>query len=198
MMKFSNEIKAGLVIIAAVAVGFMFFGKTATLPAEKYLMKTYFIYAGDLKTDAVVKLSGIEVGRLKEINFVYTPDTKVECIIEVDASAKVRADSIAYVGTAGFVGDAYIGITPGSSETFAKSGDVLVSEDPVQMRLIMKKADSIADNLDKILAEIKSVVTDNRQNLDDIVVNLEMTTENFKEFSEDVKKHPWKLLFKGE
>ncbi|MGB2662030.1 MAG: hypothetical protein WBD04_06575, partial [Candidatus Omnitrophota bacterium] len=68
----------------------------------------------------------------------------------------------------------------------------------VQMRLLMKKADSIAESLDVTLGEIKGLVVDNRKNLDDIILNLEGTTENFKEFSEDVKKHPWKLLFKGE
>ena len=66
------------------------------------------------------------------------------------------------------------------------------------MRLFLKRADEIAESLDVILSELKSVVVDNRQALDNIVGNVEATTENFKEFSEDVKKHPWKLLFKGE
>ena len=65
------------------------------------------------------------------------------------------------------------------------------------MRKLMKKADSIADNLDKTLVQIKSLVTDNRAKIDSIAANLESTTVNFKEFSEDIKKHPWKLLMKG-
>lgn len=197
-MRFSNEMKAGLVITAAIAVGIFFFAKTATFKQATYELKTYFTYAGDLKVNAVVKLAGIEVGRVKAIKFVYQPDTKVECILEIDADGKVRSDSIAYIGTAGFVGDAYVGITGGKSGEFVKAGNAIVSEDPVQMRVIMKKAESIADNLDNILAEVKSLVTDNRPEFDNIIGNIESTTENFKEFSDDLKKHPWKLLFKGD
>ncbi|MFC1644336.1 MlaD family protein, partial [Candidatus Omnitrophota bacterium] len=102
-MRFSNEIKAGLVVVVAIAIGVFFFAKTATFRAKTYDVKTYFRYAGDLKPNAIVKLSGIEVGRVKEINFIYDPATKVECVFEINADAKVRSDSIAYIGTAGFV-----------------------------------------------------------------------------------------------
>ncbi len=72
------------------------------------------------------------------------------------------------------------------------------------MRKLMKKADAIAENLDKTLAEVKrlaenvnGVVSDNKTKVDSIVVNLEQTAVNFKDFSEDIKKHPWKILMKG-
>jgi phospholipid/cholesterol/gamma-HCH transport system substrate-binding protein len=199
MMRISNEIKAGLVVIMAVLIGVFFFAKTASFKHATYDLKVYFTYAGDLKPNAIVKLSGIEVGRLKDIKFIYGKDnTKVECLLEIDAAAKVRKDSLAYIGTAGFVGDAFVGITPGVSPVFAETGTVIASEDPIEMRLLMQKADSIANNLDVIIAEVRSVVTDNRPAMDAIISNLESTTENFKDFSDDVKKHPWKLLFKGE
>ena len=197
-MRFTNEIKAGMVVLVAVAIGVFFFGKTANFKAKTYDIKTYFVYAGDLKTDAIVKLSGIEAGRVKEIRFLYDPKTMVECVIELDVFAKVRKDSIAYIGTAGFVGDAFVGITPGESDEFVAPGETLASEDPIQMRLLMKKADQIANNLDSILGQVKEIVTDNKDNLNNIILNFEATSQNFKEFSDDVKKSPWKLLFKGE
>jgi phospholipid/cholesterol/gamma-HCH transport system substrate-binding protein len=196
-MKISNEIKAGTVVVVAIAITLFFFAKTATFQHKKYQLKTYFVYAGDLKNDALVKLSGVEVGRLKAMKFKYDEQgTRVECLLELTAAAKIRSDSLAYIAASGFVGDAYIGLTPGQAKDFVKAGTVIASEDPVQMRLLMKKADEIANNLDSILADIRSVVSDNKQNLNNIVLNLEATTENFKEFSEDVKSSPWKLLFK--
>ncbi|MCK4851647.1 MAG: MCE family protein [Candidatus Omnitrophica bacterium] len=204
-MRLSNEIKTGIVILAAVAVGVIFFARTASFQTGTYPLKTYFRYAGDLKEDAVVKLSGIEAGRVKSIKFMYDPDTRVECLLLLNRGVRVRKDSIAYIGTAGFVGDAYVGITPGGSPDFLEPRDTVASEDPIQMRELMKKADKIADGLDSTLQEIRSlasnvngVVTDNRQGIDNIVANMESTAQNFKEFSEDVKSHPWKLLFKGE
>ena len=71
------------------------------------------------------------------------------------------------------------------------------------MRKLMKKADAISENLDKTLAEVKKltenvngVVTDNKSRIENIAGNLEQTSANFKEFSEDLKHHPWKLLSK--
>jgi ABC-type transporter Mla subunit MlaD len=72
------------------------------------------------------------------------------------------------------------------------------------MRKLMKKADAISENLDKTLVEVKNlaanvnvVVSDNKTRIDNIAANLETTAVNFKEFSEDIKQHPWKLLMKG-
>lgn len=198
-MKMSNEIKVGLVVLMAILIAVFFLGKTASFRHKTYDLKTYFVYAGDLKTDSLVKLSGIQVGRVKSIDFIYEEKgTKVECVLEIDANAKIRPDSLAYIGTQGFVGDAYIGITPGVENSFVKAGSVIASEDPLQMRLLMKKAEAIAQNLDDILANVKAVIVDNRESLDNIVLNIEATTKNFEEFSQDVKSHPWKLLFKGE
>ncbi|MBD3426616.1 MAG: MCE family protein [Candidatus Omnitrophica bacterium] len=195
-MRFTNEIKTGLVVVVAIAIGIFYFGKTTSFRHKKYELKTHFVYAGNLKPDAIVKLSGIDVGRVKDMRFIYKDGTKVECLLEIDQAAKVRTDSIAYIDAAGFVGDAFVGITPGTEDNFVRPGAVLKSEDPVQMRLLMKKADQIANNLDSILADIKSVVSDNKDNLDNIIVNLEATSQNFKEFSENVKRNPWKLLFR--
>lgn len=196
-MRVPNEIKAGLVVIMAVGIGVVFFLKTVNLRTETYDIKTSFRFAGDLKPDAVVKLSGVEVGRLKAMKFIYEPETRVECLLEIDSTAMARADSIAYIGSAGFVGDAYVGLTPGTGN-FIKPGSTVASEDPMQIRQLMKKADEIADNLNGVLTDVKALVTDNREGINKVVGNLESTTENFKEFSEDVKKHPWKLLFKGD
>ncbi|MGB3113812.1 MAG: MlaD family protein, partial [Candidatus Omnitrophota bacterium] len=162
---------------------------TTTLYTSTYGIKTHFKYAGDIKTDAVVKLSGIEVGRVKDIKILYAPETLIECILEIDRSAKVRKDSIAYVSTSGLVGDAFVGLTPGTSSEFVKKGDTISSEDPMEMRIMMK-------NLDATVNGVKSIVVDNKQGIDNIVKNLESTSENIDEFSEDVKKNPWKLLFK--
>ena len=85
-----------------------------------------------------------------------------------------------------------------------EEGSTLASEDPIEMRKLMKKVDVIAENLDKTLAEARAlaqnlngVVKDNRPKIDSIVIKLESTADNFNEFSDDIKRHPWKLLIKG-
>ena len=204
-MKFSNEIKAGSVILLGVLIAVFFLLKTTNFQSKPYELKTYFKYAGDIKKDAIVKLSGIEAGRVVKIDFVYGKETTVECVLLLDEKAKVRKDSVAHIGTSGFVGDTYVGLSSGTSQTFLKPGDIVASEEPVQMSEIMKQAKKITKDLDDTLISIKTfvtningVVTDNTENVDAIFQNIEVSTQNFKEFTEDIKKHPWKLLFKGE
>lgn len=204
-MKITNEVKTGMVVIAAFLVGIIFWVKTTDFNAGPYKLKTYFNYAEGVKPDSIVKLSGIEVGRVETIKFQYAPETKIELVMAIDRKAKVREDSIAFISTSGMIGDAYIGITPGSPDKqFVKDGATLISEDPVETRKLMKMADSISENLDKTLVEVKNlaenvngVVKENKTKIDNIAANLETTSANFKELSEDMKKHPWKLLMKG-
>ena len=204
-MKISNELKTGLVVIAAIAVGIVFLVKTTDLNAKPYRLKTYFNFADGVKTDSIIKLSGIEVGRVEKISFQYVPETKIELVLALDKKAKIHEDSVAFISTSGMIGDAYIGLTPGSPDKpFVKEGALLMSEDPIEMRKLMKKADAISENLDKTLIEVKNlasnvsdVVSGNKTRIENIASNLETTSANFKEFSEDIKQHPWKLLMKG-
>lgn len=205
-MKMNNEIKTGIIVVAAIAVVALFYAKTAdTTVSKAYKIKTYFNYAEGVKEDAIVKLAGIEVGRVEKIQFQYTPDTKIEMVMAVSDKARVHEDSIAYIATSGMIGDAYVGITSGSADKpVVKDGGTITSEDPVEFRKLWKKADLIADNLDKMLVEVKDlagnvngVVKGNRERIDSIATNLEQTAVNFKDFSADVKQHPWKLLMKG-
>ncbi len=203
-MKITNELKTGLIVVAAIAVAATFWLKTTKFSDKPYRLKTQFNYAEGLRADSVVKLSGIEIGRIENIKFIYTPETKVELTLLLNNDAKIHNDSIAYISSSGMVGDAFLGLTPGSpGKPFVKNGDIVSSEDPVEMRKIMKQVDTIAGSLDKTLTEfrdltsnVNGVVKDNKAKIDSLLLNMEQTAVNFKEFSEDIKKNPWKLLSK--
>ena len=142
-MKITNEFRTGIVVVAAILVGVFFWTKTAVKTASRpYRLKTYFNYAEGIKPDSTVKLSGIEVGRVEKIKFDYTPETKVELTLLLDRKAKVHEDSLAFITTSGMVGDAFIGLTPGSADKpFMKEGSTIISEDPIELRKLFKKAD---------------------------------------------------------
>jgi len=103
------------------------------------------------------------------------------------------------------MGEKYIEVTAGSSSApFLEAGGMIYGDDPMQFDALAKKGETIAEALEATLEQIKLlatnsnvVLTDNRQKIDAIFENLEMTTQNFKEFSEDVKNNPWKLMSKG-
>jgi len=198
MRNFTNELKTGFVVLMAIVVGLFFWLKTVNFRPDVYTLKTYFSHAEGIKESSIVMLAGIEVGRVGGVEFLYNPgQTKIKLDLIIDKAAKVRADSIAFIGTTGFIGDAYIGITPGSSPKFLKNNDTVISEDPIEMRKLMKQADEISKNIDAVLGDIKTVVSDNKEKLNNIVTSLEETAVNFNDFSKDIKRHPWKLIIKG-
>ncbi|MDP3804825.1 MAG: MlaD family protein, partial [Candidatus Omnitrophota bacterium] len=137
-MKITNELKTGIVVVCAILTAIIFWAKTTDFSGRLYRVNTSFSYAEGVKVDSIVKLSGIEAGRVEKIEFNYEPETRVDLVLALNTKARVREDSIAFISTSGMIGDAYIGITAGSSDKpFAKEGAALSSEDPVEMRKLM-------------------------------------------------------------
>ncbi|MFH1995497.1 MAG: MlaD family protein [Candidatus Omnitrophota bacterium] len=207
MIKISNEVKTGLMVISCFLILAWLVLKTGDVTFSKpegYNVKLLFSFAGGIEANAPVRLAGVEVGKVKKIELVYTPRTQAILSVWLDEKAKVRKDSEAYINTLGLMGEKYIELTAGTSDEFLKPGDELVGEDPFQMEKLLKKAETIAENIDEALIDVKALaknvngmVEENRNGIGSIVENLEETSKNFNEFSDDIKRHPWKLLIKG-
>lgn len=206
-MKISNETKTGVfVLICIVALAgmlikvgnFSFFKKGFTL-------KTRFHFSGGIKKSAPVCLSGVNVGEVRNIRLIYDEgDTVAEAVLWLEEGTQVRKDSVANVATLGLMGEKYVEIRSGSSKEIAVAGDLIQSEDPVRLEDLIDIGKKVAGDIGQTARDISRVVNhvdealqDNRPKLDSIFDNLEETSENFNDFSQDVKYHPWKVLAKG-
>lgn len=56
---------------------------------------------------------------------------------------------------------------------------------------------NIFANIDDITTDIRFTFQDNRTSIDNIIKRMEIMTLNLEDFSEDIKDHPWKLLFRS-
>ena len=61
---------------------------------------------------------------------------------------------------------------------------------------LLKKIDESATNLKAITEKSDKIVSDNRKNIDEMIVHFREMGKNLEEASEEVKKAPWKLLRK--
>lgn len=79
--------------------------------------------------------------------------------------------------------------------------DVILVDTQPKLSRILTNVDGILDvnrpRIDGILGNLDGLLENNRPKIDHILTNLEDTSEYFKEFSEDIKHHPWKVLAKG-
>jgi len=207
MKKISNEIITGIIVILSVALLVFFMYKTGKVGVkrETYELTAIFSTASGIENHAPVMLAGVEVGEVSDIKLSYGNETKVILSLLVDESAKVREDSQASINTLGLMGEKYVEISAGSlGVPFISPGATIIGEEPFQFEKLAKRGEEIAETLDATLIDIRGlvnsldgVVTNNEEGVGRIITDLEATAKNFKEFSEDIKRHPWKLIIKG-
>lgn len=200
MAKFNNEIKTGIIVVAAILV-FMYIsmkmggGKVV----GGYNLNVMFDYVSGLEDKAPVKLAGVGIGEVEKVVHVYKDDqTRVMATLALDGNAKVRQDSKLLIRTTGLIGEKYIEITGGSKGSpVVPKGSTLEGTNPFEMEELVARVDSAVQDLQKLMGHADSVLVENKDDIRTTIVNLKDSSQNLKEFSDEVKRNPWKLLIKG-
>ncbi|HPN66268.1 MAG TPA: MlaD family protein [Candidatus Omnitrophota bacterium] len=209
MLKINNEIKTGVVVVAAALVFMYIFtamgGGNKKMP-DDYKLNVMFNYVSGLEDKSPVKLAGVECGEVEKVAHAYIDDqTKVLVTLNLRGEAKVREDSKIRISTTGLIGEKYIEITGGSKGCpVVAKGATIEGIDPFEMEELIDMGKSLAARLDaamqdlqKLMGHADGVLVDNKDDIRATIMNLKDSSENLKEFSDDVKRNPWKLLMKG-
>lgn len=196
------ELKVGIFILIGVAILFLivFSVGDINLSRSGYRINVIFDFANGIGPSAPVRLAGVGVGQVQGIHIIYdekTKKTRAELAAWVDSTAKIEKDAIATINTLGLLGEKYLEIMPGTpGEDILKNNDTITGKNPVPM-------EKVTENLAELSDSVKNIV--NRLNKgegtvgkllaeDDVYNDLKATAANFKDFSDDIKRHPWKLL----
>ncbi len=92
---------------------------------DSYQVSAYFDNIGSLKVKAPVTMAGVEVGRVSDIIYdkaSFQARVSLNIYAEYD---EVPEDSFAKILTAGLLGEQYVGLDPGGSETSLHEGSVI-------------------------------------------------------------------------
>ena len=112
-----SELKIGLITIFAIFMAglliFMLSGQGGFF-WQRYSLKTVFSNIAGLKTGAPVRLAGVEIGSVKDIQFM---GDRVEVVMQIDRDmqSRVTSNSIASLGSVSLLGEAAVDITAASS-----------------------------------------------------------------------------------
>ncbi len=117
-----------------------------------YRLTAMFEQVGGLKPGAPVSMSGVTVGRVEAIEYDFN-EYRARVTLRIDgAYDRIPDDSDAGILTAGLLGGQYVGIGPGSSETFFVDGNqiqftqsAIVLENLISKFLFSKAAEKPAD-----------------------------------------------------
>ena len=123
------ESLVGLFLVVAMTaltvLAFKVSGLTSLFPAKSYVVTAAFDDIGGLKVRSPVKMGGVQIGEVSEINLdPVTFKAVVKMQIE-DQYNDIPDDSSAGILTAGLLGDNYIAITPMYNKTFLHNGSEL-------------------------------------------------------------------------
>jgi len=200
MKKFTNEFMVGLFIILCILGFFYLISSTGKLDLKK---EGYYIYAifddiAGVQKKAPVMLNGMEIGKVDEIKFIYDNDkTQIKLKLWLKQDARIRENPAISIKTMGLMGEKFIQISSSQGANFIAPETVLSGNPYMDIDSLTKDVSALTEEVKKLAAGLNDTLDSNKDKISQIVVNLEATSKNFQEFSEDIKKHPWKLLFKG-
>jgi phospholipid/cholesterol/gamma-HCH transport system substrate-binding protein len=146
-------------------------------------------------------LNGLEVGKVDDINISYdNNNTLITLKLWLDSKAKVRQDAVVSIKTLGLMGEKFIQISSAGSGDFIAPGSILSGRQYLDIDALLEQAQlmtkDISTQVNKLVTNLNGTVEENKGSVAEIVKNLEATSKNFEEFSDDIKRHPWKLLIK--
>lgn len=174
-MKMNNEIKIGIMVFICLVALLLLTLRVGSFSFYKkgYNIKVQFQNIDGMELSGPVRLNGLEVGMVEDVKIAYEDSTKMILTLWINEGAKIRQGAKAYIKTMGLIGEKYVGIMDRQEGPFLEPGALIVGEEPFELEKLLGRSDKIAENL-------------------------ESTSQNLDEFSDDVKRHPWKLLFRTE
>ena len=122
MRRFDLELTVGLFLIAGIiCLGYLSIrlGRMEVLGTEGYELYGMFSNTGGLKNGSTVSIAGVQVGRVREITL---KDYQARVVISLSDRVEIQEDSIAAIKTRGLIGEKFVEITPGSSDSVLKAG----------------------------------------------------------------------------
>jgi phospholipid/cholesterol/gamma-HCH transport system substrate-binding protein len=162
-----SQLKVGLtVLVASTTLGILIFLMSGTggLFSRKIILRTYFDNANGLRVGAPVRLAGVDIGNVTNIEVVQDASkrlTPVEVTMKVNTAFgfNLRKDSLTLLSTAGVLGETYIDIDSSQSKApQARNGDVLPSRDVPDFSDMVRSGQSTLQNMDALLKRLDRIV----------------------------------------
>lgn len=138
-------------------------------------------FAGGLDVGSKVRVMGIPVGSIKRIEFAPNnkmPDgeeVKLLIHIQVDKKAwsSLRQDSRFYINLAGVIGEKYMEVTPGSTESpELEPNSTVRGEDPPRIDQLLSQSYSLAGKALEFFDKNEGSMIETIETMNNLVVNL--------------------------
>lgn len=198
-MKFSKEIKAGLIAILAI-VSFIFlfqFMKGKSVFSTDHVYYAQFDNVAGLATSSVVSINGLAVGQVDEIKPITKKDGKLAFVIKllVKKDFSFSKNSTVEIFEPGMMSGKEVKISLVYGGEMAQSGDTLKGSNELSMLAsLSSQVGPVKDQLQNALKQVDSLAANANRVLDDknraeiraLLINLNRTVAGFETTSKQV------------
>jgi phospholipid/cholesterol/gamma-HCH transport system substrate-binding protein len=154
-----SELKIGIVAVASIALAVLLIvavGGQAGFSWQQYELTTKFPDVKGLKSGAVVRVAGVEVGKVDDVRL---SGAEVEVVLKVNEENKPRitTESRASIGSLSLLGEPVIDISPSTAGTPLNDGDFLpAGRAPGQLADVAEGATQSLEQVTGILKDIRA------------------------------------------
>lgn len=178
--KSKNIWQLGVFVVLGLALFFVaiyFIGKSQNLFGSNFQLNAKFKNVSGLRIDNNVLLSGIQIGTVKNIEFVSDSSVIVSLIIQSDVQNYIKIDALASIGSDGLMGDKVVTISPGSKSTIVVTDNASIgSTEAIEIQDLMSGLKKSMDNaaiITKQLAEFSYKINNGKGALSKVLTNEE-------------------------
>jgi phospholipid/cholesterol/gamma-HCH transport system substrate-binding protein len=138
-----------------------------------YKLTVDFETAAGLEPKANVKMAGVPVGKVEEIQLV---GNRARLILRIDEGIRIPVDSVASIQTQGLLGEKYVEIQPGkqADRLLPHGGRIANTQPPVNLDEIVRKVSLISDDVKRFTESLADTLgtEEGKQALAEILENV--------------------------
>ena len=175
---------------------------------KRYTLYGQFSDVANLSKDAPVKLSGVEVGQVRQIELV---DGGARVVMSIRKGVDIYNDAVFQIGSTGIIGSKYLQVDQGSrAQGVIPANSTVRGEDPVSIEKSLTKAlgklenlldgftkegprGKLADNLTETVANVREMTA----NLNDLIETTKPKLTRALDRSDDITEKLDALLAKS-
>ena len=164
MAKKYSTVKIGIFIFLGLfilVIAIFLLGDKEALFSSTFEVRAYFKDIQGLKNGATVRLSGIDVGTVKNVEIVNDTSGRVEVIMDIkdDVARFIRTDTQASIETEGLVGNKVVVLKIGTSGADeVREGGTIQAKEPIGFAQVIEETQGIMAYTKEITKDLSEIV----------------------------------------
>jgi phospholipid/cholesterol/gamma-HCH transport system substrate-binding protein len=151
-----------LVGLTVLVTAVLLLGSKNGLFTQKSTLYAYFGDINGLVVGAPVRLAGLDVGRVSQIEFpedLRERQARVEITVQDHYLQRLRSDSRAFVDSKGLLGDKLVNLTIGSADQPPlKDGDTIATRKSISLEDLTQKVDQVVTSVTRVTDQAGAVL----------------------------------------